>query len=113
MKTLYPLLVTAVATLAGCASFRPTAVEDVPFKERAQSQTEGDVTVRAVVLGAEETEAVFGAPLYKRGIQPIWLEITNNDDININHDLNNHKYERGWGRGEGVKIRDSCMLNRT
>jgi hypothetical protein len=80
MKMLYPLLVTAVATLAGCASFRPTAVEDVPFKERAQSQTEGNVTVRAVVLGADETEAVFGAPLYKRGIQPVWLEITNNDD---------------------------------
>ncbi len=74
-----PVLVVTAA-LAGCASFRPVPIEDVPFKERVQSQTEGNVTVRAAVLGAQETEAVFGAPLYKRGIQPVWLEITNNDD---------------------------------
>jgi hypothetical protein len=31
-------------------------------------------------LSAEESEAVFGVPLYKKGIQPIWLEIENKDD---------------------------------
>jgi len=32
------------------------------------------------VLSAPETEAVFGFALYKKGIQPIWLEIENKDD---------------------------------
>jgi hypothetical protein len=32
------------------------------------------------VLSAEESEAVFGVPLYKKGIQPIWLEIENRDE---------------------------------
>jgi len=30
-------------------------------------------------LSAAESEAVFGVSLYKKGIQPIWLEIENND----------------------------------
>lgn len=80
MKTSDALLAVATAALAGCASFRPTPIDEVPFNERAQSQIEGSVTVRAVVLGTEETKAVFGAPLYKRGIQPVWLEITNSGD---------------------------------
>jgi hypothetical protein len=36
--------------------------------------------VTAAVLSAEESEAVFGVPLYKKGIQPVWLEIENNDE---------------------------------
>jgi len=35
------------------------------------------------VLRAEETEAVFGFAPYKKGIQPVWLEIENkaNDSL--------------------------------
>lgn len=34
--------------------------------------------VSVSVPGADEAEAIFGIPIYKRGIQPVWLEIVNN-----------------------------------
>jgi hypothetical protein len=43
-------------------------------------KSDGDFRVTAAVLSAEETEAVFTVPLYRKGIQPIWMEIVNNDD---------------------------------
>ncbi|MBC2712080.1 MAG: LssY C-terminal domain-containing protein [Desulfosarcina sp.] len=64
--------------LWGCATFNPQPLNEQPFRERAIAQTENDVRVSAAVLGAEETEAVFGLQLYKKGIQPVWLEIENN-----------------------------------
>jgi hypothetical protein len=55
-------------------------VEEVGFKERMHTQDDGNYRVTAAVLSAGETEAVFGFALYKKGIQPIWLEIENRDD---------------------------------
>ncbi len=69
--------------LCGCATFNPQPINEVPFRERAETQTEDGVRVTAAVLSAKETEAVFGRPLYKRGIQPVWLEIENNTPHHI------------------------------
>jgi hypothetical protein len=55
-------------------------MDEVPFRQRAQTQYENNVRVTAVVLSAEESEAAFDVPLYEKGIQPIWLEIENNDE---------------------------------
>jgi len=41
------------------------------------------VRVSASVPGQEEAEAIFGIPLYKRGIQPVWLEIENGSDQRV------------------------------
>ncbi|NIS78927.1 MAG: hypothetical protein GTO14_01595 [Anaerolineales bacterium] len=51
--------------------------------ERAQTQVENNVRVTAAVLSAEESKAMFGLPLYKKAIQPIWLEIENNDEERV------------------------------
>lgn len=64
--------------LWGCATFNPRPLSEVAFHERVETQTENEIRVSAAVLSAEETEAAFGRPLYKKGIQPIWLEIENN-----------------------------------
>ncbi|MCK4787362.1 MAG: LssY C-terminal domain-containing protein, partial [Desulfobacteraceae bacterium] len=64
--------------LWGCATFNPRPLSEVAFHERVETQTESKIRVSAAVLSAEETEAAFGLPLYKKGIQPIWLEIENN-----------------------------------
>jgi len=64
--------------LWGCATFNPRPLSEVAFHERVETQTENKIRVSAAVLSAEETEAAFGLPLYKKGIQPIWLEIENN-----------------------------------
>jgi hypothetical protein len=55
-------------------------MDDVGFKQRAESQTKDDVTASVVVLTAEEAKAVFDCKLYKKKIQPVWLEITNHTD---------------------------------
>jgi hypothetical protein len=52
--------------------------EERTFLERAQVQQEDDLVVRASVLDKRESERFFGVPLSRRGIQPVWLEITNN-----------------------------------
>jgi hypothetical protein len=52
---------------------------EVPFKDRAQTQSEGRVRVTAAVLSAEESKEVFGVDLYKKSIQPIWFEVENRE----------------------------------
>jgi hypothetical protein len=75
-------LAFSISIIIGCASsFQPRSLEEVHFQKRSQTRVEGDFRVTAAVLSAQETEAVFGFALYKKGIQPIWLEIENKDDI--------------------------------
>lgn len=77
------LFVVLSLTLYGCASFNPRPIDQVPFKERAQTQSENNVRVTAAVLSAEETKAVFDLDLYQKGIQPLWIEIENNDEERV------------------------------
>jgi hypothetical protein len=76
---------TSLATLIalaspGCVSYHPRPVQDVGFAARAQSKSEGDVRVTVAVLDEKESQAVFGVALYRRGIQPVWLEVENRGD---------------------------------
>ncbi len=66
--------------IVGCRTFSPTPMQEVPFKERADTQTRDGVTISVVVLTAEEARAAFDVKLYKKKIQPVWLEITNGTD---------------------------------
>ena len=74
-------LASLLAGLAGCASsfdFKP--VESVPFRERAVTQAEDGVRVTAAVPDKKETRELFGLSLYKKRIQPVWIEIENGTD---------------------------------
>jgi hypothetical protein len=78
------LVVAAAVLLAtGCASFNPTPVDDVGFKDRAETQSKAEITVSVAVLSAEESLAAFDTKLYKKKIQPIWVEITNDTDQHL------------------------------
>jgi len=66
--------------VSGCATFNPRTEEEVPFRERAQTQEKGNVQVTAAVPSAEESKRLFGVDIYGRGVQPIWLEIENEDE---------------------------------
>ncbi|MCP4628273.1 MAG: hypothetical protein GY850_32875 [bacterium] len=69
-----------ILLLFGCASaFNPKPSDEVPFLKRAQTQEENGVKVTAAVLTSEECVAKFGTNLYRRNIQPVWLEIENSD----------------------------------
>jgi hypothetical protein len=84
MRKIWPVFLLAyMVVVTGCASFKPRSMEETAFQVRAQTQSEDKVRVTAAVLSSEETRAVFDVPLYKKGIQPIWLEIENQDDKSI------------------------------
>jgi hypothetical protein len=80
-NTLTVLLVgSSVLLSGGCRTFSPTPMDEVPFMERIETQSKNGITVSVSVLSAEEAKAVFDVKLYKRGIQPVWIRITNDTD---------------------------------
>ena len=67
--------------ISGCATFQPAPIDKISsVMERVQTKTQDGVVVSVSVLSADESEQVFGAPLAKRGIQPVWLRINNMND---------------------------------
>lgn len=74
-------VVIFLCAIAGCASdWNPIPADTVPFRERAQTQGRDGIRVTAAVPSAAETREIFGADLYDRGVQPVWLEIENTRD---------------------------------
>jgi len=70
-----------ILLLTGCASrFDLQSVESVPFKERAITQEKDGVRVTAAVPDKQETRELFGLSLYKKLVQPVWIEIENMTD---------------------------------
>jgi hypothetical protein len=59
--------------------YRPQP-EERSFLDRAEVQQDHDLIVTVSVLDDRESERFFGVPLARRGIQPVWVEITNNSD---------------------------------
>lgn len=49
--------------------------------ERAQTQSDGGVTVTTAVLSDKESREAFSVDLAGNGIQPVWLKIENRDDV--------------------------------
>jgi hypothetical protein len=47
------------------------------FRQRAEMRQDDEMVVRAAVLDDRESERFFGVNLARRGIQPVWLEISN------------------------------------
>jgi len=77
----------AALLLGACATapYQPAELDSIPFRDRAQTQTKGRVTVSAAVPGPEETRALFNISLYDSGIQPVWLEVENGTDSRIRY----------------------------
>lgn len=68
----------------GCAAgFDPQPVDSVPFRDRSETQIDRDVRVTAAVPSSKETRELFGISLYRKRIQPVWLEIENNTDEHV------------------------------
>src|SRR5262245_40228961 len=78
-----PTLAAAVlgVALAGCAT-APTQplTSESDYKTRVVTQTEGGVRVSAAALSPVESAAVYGAPLARQRIQPVWIEVENRED---------------------------------
>jgi hypothetical protein len=74
--TFRALCLLLALSIAGCDTTVPQ-VEPLNYKARAETKTEGGVTVSASVVSPEETDLAFSLPLTKRNIQPVWIAIEN------------------------------------
>jgi hypothetical protein len=74
------ILVLVSLAFIGCAQFQHKMPEALPFTDRTQTKTDGDVGVTVAVPSAEESLQIFGFPLAGKNIQPVWLEVENNSD---------------------------------
>jgi hypothetical protein len=63
--------------LFSCATFKPQPINENTLRAKALTQKKNGVSISAAVLSAKEAKTIFGLPLYKKGIQPVWLEIKN------------------------------------
>jgi len=77
------IALSAAICVSACASYNPIPLEDLSFKDRAQTEEQGGLKVSVSVLGREEAQQAFGVNLQKRGIQPVWLEVENRTDKNF------------------------------
>ena len=78
------LIALCLLAVAGCASVENKTPEtSETYLDRAQTQTEGPIRVIAAVPSAKETQQLFGAPLYQRNVQPVWLEIENKGSVSV------------------------------
>ena len=80
------LVTAAVLSLTGCAAWAPPLDPPRDFLERVVTETSGGVSISAVVLSDAEAQAYFDAPLGKKDIQAIWLEVDNDtaNDFAVN-----------------------------
>lgn len=51
-----------------------------PPNDRLHVQSERDLTISTAVPSAEETKAIFGADLYRKNIQPVWVQVENRSE---------------------------------
>ena len=75
-----PVLVLCLS-FSGCITYRPKPSERTSFMERVQTQAQEKVTVSITVLSDKESKKAFGVPLAKKGVQPVWVKIENQDSI--------------------------------
>ena len=72
------VLIASILLLYACASPPPVTQDNAgDYLARAQTQVKDGISVTAGVPDRKETTAIFGSDLYKKGVQPVWLDITN------------------------------------
>ena len=77
-RPIFAILLVFVLAACSTTSYKHESFDNFQVEQRAIAQQQGAIEVRASVPSRDEAEKIFGIPIYKRGIQPVWLEITNN-----------------------------------
>jgi hypothetical protein len=74
-------LLVVLLVASGCATrpFEAREIDKTSFIDRVVTQEQGGVRVSAAVPTAEEVIALTGLDLYDQDIQPVWLEIKNDE----------------------------------
>jgi len=92
-RLICPVLLVLLLQACSATPYKHGTLENSALQQRALLQEHGNTRVRASVPSADEAEQILGIPIYKRGIQPVWLEITNSSDdlarfsmVSVDHD---------------------------
>ena len=73
--------VVAAGAFGGTTCSAQGSSSEAVYVARAQSGTHGEVRVSAAVLSADESKSVYKVPLADRMIQPVWIEVENNENV--------------------------------
>jgi len=76
----FPVVLVALLAGCGCTKSQPDPSGRDAFESRATTQQQAQVTVRAAVLGDDESLRFFGVSLADQGMQAVWLSVKNNSD---------------------------------
>src|SRR5258708_34284367 len=76
----FPVVSVALLAGSGCTKSPPDPCGRDVFESRATTQQQAQVTVRAAVLGDDESLRFFGVSLADQGMQAVWLSVKNNSD---------------------------------
>ncbi len=80
LASMLVLMFTGCASSGTPTSFEPSSVNEVRFRDRAQSKYDDEVRVTVAVPSAEENKALFSANLALKEIQPVWVKVENHSD---------------------------------
>jgi hypothetical protein len=80
-RRLLALIVPALTACSTFSSFDPEPIEQVPFLERALTETRSGLTVTTAVPTRAEADRIFGVDLAEHRIQPVWLDIHNQSEV--------------------------------
>ena len=81
-KPVLGLCLAFALTMSGCAtSFSPRPIDEVPFLTRSQTQVQDGLTVTVAVPTLEEAKAIYGVDLASKGMQPVWIEVKNEESL--------------------------------
>jgi LssY C-terminus len=72
--------VVPAVLLAGCLCYRPEGIDTAALRARGHTKVQENIRVTVAVPSDEEAARLFGVPLAKHGIQPVWLRIENGAD---------------------------------
>jgi hypothetical protein len=76
-----PWLLALFIAACSAAPYRHEPLADFDLQQRAVVEQRGGFRVSTSVPSRDEAQKIFGVPLYQQGIQPVWLEISNNSDV--------------------------------
>ncbi len=74
------LLVGFAATVCSQENLIFQGEQVLPPNDRLHIQSKGNITVATAVPSADEARSIFGANLYQKNIQPIWVQVENRGD---------------------------------
>ena len=74
-----PLLLAIALIADGCATSgsQPGTMAYRPYRERAETQVQGELSVTVALPTAAEAAAIYGVDLAQKQIQPVWIEVRN------------------------------------